>query len=431
AAGGRQARTIGAQTGVLLQNSGALPLPRDAKRVLLVGKSSQVYAQQAVAGGSRVGKAMGSGGGSSDVVPHYTVSPVEGLRNVYATLGNQDVELQLALVDDANSAATIDGTRASFEQVLAAAASADAVVVMAGTIAEEGADRATFDDARASRPVARRDSLDWYVPAPGAISVVGGDNAARSSRTIAMVDRLLAVESATMRSAHAKTALVLKDNASVSIPARWLGLRGPAMLEAWFPGQEDGHIVADLLLGVHNPSGKLPVTFPLEGEGFIDAATAEQYPGVIDANGIPRVDYSEKLQVGYRWYDANDQRPAFAFGHGLSYTSFAVEEPRLQLPATDKAPYRVEATVRNTGELAGAEVLQVYLSVPSGAGLPQPPKRLVGFRKVALAPGDSKRGAIEIDPAASNHPLGIWDTSRKAFVIPAGTYVVWVGNASD
>src|SRR5690606_16855892 len=78
AAGGRQARAIGAQTGVLLQNSGALPLPRDAKRVLLVGKSSQVYAQQAVAGGSRVGKAMGSGGGSSDVVPHYTVSPVEG-----------------------------------------------------------------------------------------------------------------------------------------------------------------------------------------------------------------------------------------------------------------------------------------------------------------------------------------------------------------
>src|SRR5690606_11158606 len=120
-----------------------------------------------------------------------------------------------------------------------AAASADAVVVMAGTIAEEGADRATFDDARGSRLVARGDSLDWYVPAPGAISFVGGANAARNSQTVAMVDRLLAVESATARPTHAKTALVLKDNASVSIPARWLGDRGPAILEAWFPGQED------------------------------------------------------------------------------------------------------------------------------------------------------------------------------------------------
>src|SRR5690606_15172742 len=121
------------------------------------------------------------------------------------------VDVHLALVNDANSAAKIDGTRATFEQVLAAAASADAVVVMAGTIAEEGADRATFDDARGSRLVTRGDSLDWYVPAPGTVSFVGGDNVARNSQTVAMVDRLLAVESATARPTHAKTALVLKD----------------------------------------------------------------------------------------------------------------------------------------------------------------------------------------------------------------------------
>ncbi len=144
--GGRKARAMGVQTAVLLQNNGALPLPRDVRRVLLVGKSSQIYAQQAVAGGSMVGKVMGAGGGSSDVVPFYTVTPADGLRNVFAQAGNASVKVQLALVDDANRSATIDGKAAGFDDVLKAAASAEAVVVMAGTVAEEGADRASFSD---------------------------------------------------------------------------------------------------------------------------------------------------------------------------------------------------------------------------------------------------------------------------------------------
>ncbi|NMM75528.1 glycosyl hydrolase [Acidovorax sp. SRB_24] len=429
--GGRKARAMGVQTAVLLQNNGALPLPRDARRVLLVGKSSQIYAQQAVAGGSMVGTVMGAGGGSSDVVPFYTVTPAAGLRNVFAQSGNASVEVQLALVDDANAGATLDGRPVVFGDVLAAVAGADAVVVMAGTVAEEGADRASFNNAEGGLLTARGDSLDWYAPLPKAISFDGGDNAGRNSRTIAMIDRLLGVQSNTARPTHAKTALVLKDNAGVPLPARWLGARGPSMLEAWFPGQEDGHIVADLLLGVHNPSGKLPVTFPVEGQGFMETVSAGQYPGVMDAKGIPQVDYSEQLQIGYRWYDAHNKQPAFAFGHGLSYTSFAVEAQRLQLPASGAATYRVEATVRNTGARAGAEVLQVYLSVPSGSGLPQPPKRLVGFRKVALAAGASERVSIAVDPAASHHPLSVWDASRKAFVVPPGAYTVWVGSASD
>jgi beta-glucosidase len=429
--GGRKARAMGVQTAVLLQNNGALPLPRDVQRVLLVGKSSQIYAQQAVAGGSMVGTVMGAGGGSSDVVPFYTVTPAEGLRNVFAQAGNASVAVQLALVDDANRRATLDGTAASFSDVLNAAARADAVVIMAGTVAEEGADRASFSDETGAALTARGDSLDWYAPIPKAISFNGGENAGRNSQTIAMIDRLLGMTSATVRPMHAKTALVLKDNAGVPLPARWLGARGPAVLEAWFPGQEDGNIVADLLVGTHNPSGKLPVTFPIEGQGFMETVSPNQYPGVMDAQGIPHVDYSEQLQIGYRWYDANKKRPAFAFGHGLSYTTFAIEAPRLRIPAGNEAPYRVEATVRNTGERAGAEVMQVYLSVPSGAGLPQPPKRLVGFHKVVLEPGASERVNINIDPAASHHPLSVWDTSRNAFAVPRGVYTVWVGNASD
>lgn len=173
------------------------------------------------------------------------------------------------------------------------------------------------------------------------------------------------------------------------------------------------------------------MTFPVEGQGFMETVSASQYPGIMDAQGIPQVEYSENLHIGYRWYDAMKKRPAFAFGHGRSYTDFAIEEPQLQAPASDSGAYTVEATVRNTGDRAGAEVVQVYLSVPSGTGLAQPPKRLVGFHKVQVAPRDSERVAIAIDPAASNHPLSVWDASRKAFVIPAGTYTVWVGNASD
>ena len=429
--GGRRARAIGVQTAVLLQNNGALPLARDARRVLVVGKSSQIYAQQAVAGGSMVGKVMGDGGGSSDVVPHYTVTPVDGLRAVFAGLGNRSVSVQLALVEDDNTRASLDGAPVAFDRVLAAAAGADAVVLMAGTVAEEGADRATFNDAAGTRLVARGDSLDWYASAPKAMSVAGGANAGANSQTIAMIDRVLGVRSTTPRATHAKTTLVLKDNAGVPIPARWLGERGPAMLEAWFPGQEDGHIVADLLLGVHNPSGKLPVSFPIEGRGFMDTVTPAQYPGVMDAQGIPQVDYSEGLQIGYRWYDVQRVRPAFAFGHGLSYTRFQLGDAQLLRPGGDSGPYRVETTVRNVGQRAGAEVVQVYVSLPSGAGLPQPPKRLVGFQKLSLAPGAAARVRLDIDPQATHHPLSVWVAARQAFVVPPGRFTVWVGSASD
>src|SRR5690606_1173767 len=195
--GGRQARAMGVQSAVLLQNSGALPLPTDIQRILLVGKASQIYAQQAVAGGSMVGKTMGAGGGSSDVVPFYTVTPIEGLRNVLAELGNTSAQVQLALVDDANQTATLDGRPASFSEVLATAAQVDAVVIMAGTIAEEGADRATFSDSTGAELTVRGDSLDWYAPVPKAISYEGAENAGRNSRTTEMIDRLLAVRSAT------------------------------------------------------------------------------------------------------------------------------------------------------------------------------------------------------------------------------------------
>lgn len=446
-AGGRKAREIGGQSAVLLQNESVLPFRNDVKSIVIIGKATQVYAQQAVAGGVMTGKPMGAGGGSSDVVPNYTVTPVEGIRTALQASGNTRAKVKLLLVDDVNVSATVDGARITFADALELAAAADAVVVMAGTISEEGADRATFTSVNGKKLAtspAEGTGLDWYAERPSAIATnTARDNMAKSSNTVAMIKAILAVGSATKKPMNRKTVLVLKDNAGVAMDPALVGSRGPAILEVWFPGQEDGNIVADLLFGAVNPSGKLPVTFPYVGKGFLDSVTPQQFPGTPGDDGKSQtVTYSENLHIGYRWYDANisgrctpvkavNPCVAFPFGHGLSYTSFSIEKPRL---VHDGAAYQVTAKVTNTGHRKGSQVVQVYVSLPpsaSSAGAAQPPRRLVGFKKIELAAGVSGEVSISIDPAASNHPLSIWNVSKNTWEIPQGKYMFWVGKSSS
>lgn len=443
AAGGKKAREIGGRGSVLLQNNGALPLSSALKSVVLIGKKSQVYAQQAVAGGAVVGEPMGAGGGSSDVVPNYTVSPIDGLRGA---LG-KDATVKLILVDDANAAATIDGQAVSFAAALAEAAKAEAVVMMAGTIAEEGADRATFTDTsghQLAAPASVGSTLDWYAGRSNNIATSGEKNTARNSQTTAMLQAFLGTRSTSGKPMAAKSVLVLKDNAGPALPAFLVGKQGPAIVETWFPGQEDGNIVADVLFGRVNPSGKLPVTMPFKGKGFLDQVAAGQFPGALAADGKTQtVSYSEQLNIGYRWYDANvsgacaeknGRNPcvAFPFGHGLSYTTFALGQPSLSFDAA-AGTWQVKMPVRNSGKRAGAEVVQVYVSLPASAnavGAVQPPKRLVAFRKVELQPGAAETVTITLDPKASNHPLSVWDEKAHQWVMPSGRYTVWAGRSS-
>src|SRR4029078_1783114 len=132
-----------------------------------------------VAGGARVGQPFGSGGGSSDVVPVYSVAPVDGIRNALTASGNTSAQVRLVLVDDANQTATIDGQSVPFAAALAQARNADAVVVMPGTIAEEGADRATFADTTGKTLVDIGDDLDWHAGGANGIATAGGKNAER------------------------------------------------------------------------------------------------------------------------------------------------------------------------------------------------------------------------------------------------------------
>jgi beta-glucosidase len=228
--GRRKAREIGVQCAVLLQNNCALPLRPDIHSVVIIGKASQIYAQQAVAGGSMTGKPMGSGGGSSDVVPNYSVTPIEGLRNALKILGNTKATVKLLLVDDQNAAATIDGKTISFAGALTEAAGADAVVIMAGTIAEEGADRATFTDLSGqfvAGNAAAGSGLDWYADRSNEIVVsTSKRNPPRNSNTTSMIRAIMAARSTTTQSMAGKSVLVLKDNAGVAMDPVLVGPKG-------------------------------------------------------------------------------------------------------------------------------------------------------------------------------------------------------------
>jgi len=186
----------------------------------------------------------------------------------------------------------------------------------------------------------------------------------------------------------------------------------PAIVESWYPGQEDGNALAAVLFGDVNPSGRLPVTFPVS-DVQNPLKTTEQYPGV---NGVEV--YSEQLLVGYRWYDASAENPAYPFGHGLSYTTFEYSG----ISASNTA---VSVTVKNTGDRSGAEVPQLYIGFPSSAG--EPPKVLRGFEKVMLEPGQSALVTFPMDPAKD---LSTWDTLSHSFVQQHGTFVAYVGASS-
>jgi len=271
--------------------------------------------------------------------------------------------------------------------------------------------------------------LGWQVP--GQPSLLGQAVALAESSDVAVVfasnfetegadlaDISLAVEQngliRAVAAVNRNTIVVLNTGSAVTMP--WADSVN-AILEAWYPGQEDGSAIAAVLFGDVNPSGKLPVSFPRR-LGDVPAAGAEQWPGV---NGVVR--YSEGLDVGYRWYQAKGTAPLFPFGFGLSYTAFRFAN--LRVSSGRGRTVTVSADVTNTGPRAGAEVVQVYVGFPESAG--EPPAQLKGFRKLQLAPGETKHVTFSLDARAFAH----WDDSANGWVVSAGEYRIGVGDSSD
>ena len=313
--------------------------------------------------GPYAAEAMTGGGGSSHVEPLYTVPPVDGIQKRVGT----DVKVAFASGEDVANAVSL-------------AKSSDVVIIMVGDKDTEGKDHS--------------------------LTLGGNQNAL--------------IEAVSAANPH--TVVVLKTGSAIFMP--WMS-QVPAILEAWYPGEEDGNAVAEILFGDANPSGKLPITFP-QNLADVPANTPEQYPGIHDV-----AKYSEGVFVGYRHYDAANIKPLFPFGYGLSYTTFGYKNLKItrQNITTDndsKATVVAEVEVANTGDKAGKAVVELYVGFPSTEAVPQPPAQLKAFEKVALQPGQTRQVRLKLDARSLSH----WDTNAHGWAISPGQYRIMVGDSS-
>lgn len=207
---------------------------------------------------------------------------------------------------------------------------------------------------------------------------------------------------------------VVVVNASSPITMDWID-RVPAVLQAWFPGQEFGNALADVLFGDVNPSGRIPTTFP---KRLQDTPAFFNYPG---ENG--QVLYGEGIFVGYRGYDARDVEPLFPFGHGLSYTTFEYGDATATVEGADTVV--VEVNITNAGQRAGCEVVQCYVR-DLEASLARPPKELKGFAKVSLEPRETATARIVLDRRA----FSFYDPGRADWALEPGDFDLLIGSSS-
>jgi len=311
------------------------------------------------------------GGGSSHIIPTKVDIPIDELT----TLSNGKVEFTFAQGYELESD---ECNEALIEESVAAAKRADVAVVFAGLpdrYESEGYDREHM-----------------RIP----------ENHNRLIEAIAEVQPNLVV--------------VLSNGSPIEMP--WVG-QAKAVLEAYLGGQASGGAVADLLMGEANPSGKLAETFP---QDLRHNPSHFNFPGYGD-----EVEYREGLLVGYRHYEAKAIKPLFAFGHGLSYTTFEYTSITLdKQEISDSETVRVTVTLRNTGSMSGKEVVQLYVRDVKSS-IARPEKELKGFQKVQLEPGEEKTIEFTLDKRS----FAYYNTELKDWHVETGEFEVLVGGSSD
>ena len=361
-----------------------LPLdPAKVKKVVLLGHN----ADPAVIGG----------GGSALVEPFHAISIDEGLRSALpdATIiripWKRVVDRKGANVPEALDANGAEGSPAIPAQYVDAVKSADLVVVCTGfrqtpDFKYHDADPSQFDEEgeAGDRP---------YQLPPG------------QEETILAAAKL-----------NPKTVVILNAGGSVAT-ANWITQIG-TLLHAYYPGQNGGKAMAEILLGKVNPSGKLPFSWEKKWE---DSAAYGNYP---DYQTKPYHNtYKEGVFLGYRWFDKKGIAPLFPFGFGLSYTAFSFSG--LEVKEGSGNSYTATATIKNVGTRSGAEVAQLYIAPPEG-GVPRPLRELKGFTRTELEPGESKQVTISFN----RKDLATWDPKTKQWKVTPGTYEVLVGSSS-
>jgi beta-glucosidase len=347
---------------VLLKNDGAiLPLSPATRSIVVIGGHAD--------------KGVLAGGGSSlvyprggDAVPGLEPTSWPGPKMYYPSSPLDNIKAQAP-----NATVTyVDGSNPS--AAAAAARNADVALVFVTQWAGE-----SFDV-----PIALQDGQDALVSAVAA--------------------------------ANPKTVVVAETGGPVLMP--WADQVG-GIMEAWFPGTSGGAAIANVLFGKVNPSGHLPATFPKAESDLVR-------PGDIDPNGKTEndavtVNYTEGATVGYKWYDKHHLTPQFAFGHGLSYTTFGFGN--LQARA-DAGTVKASFTVTNTGQRRGMTVPQIYVGTTSGDW--PSPKRLGGWQKIDLAPGQAKTVSVTVDPRL----LATYNADSHRWEIAAGRYQVMLAHSA-
>ncbi len=234
--------------------------------------------------------------------------------------------------------------------------------------------------------------------------------------------------------ANPDTIVVLETGGPVTMP--WID-KVSAVIEAWYPGIRGSEALANILFGDTNPSGKLPLTFPrteadLPHPKHVDQPALDQNHPVTPLPNLPIVPgistnqtpfdavYDEGLKVGYKWYDAERKEPLFPFGFGLSYTTYAYSDLR----TTSDNGLTVKFKVKNTGNRAGEETAEVYLTLP--ASTQEPPRRLVGWSKIALGPGEQKEVTVKVE----HQMLSVFNPDKNRWEVGPGEYKVWAGGSS-
>jgi beta-glucosidase len=357
------ARRAAAEGITLLKNDGILPLTANVRKIAVIG--------------GRADLGVLSGGGSSQVTPYGDAPSIvprggHGLRIFSLELYMPPSPVK-ALEEALPDSRIAYDNGYDIESAVARASDAELVIVFATQWQTEGTDH-------------------------GSMSLPEGQDA--------LINALV--------KANRKVIVVLETGNPVTMP--WL-TNVAAVVEAWYPGEQGGAAIADVLTGVVNPSGHLPITFPLD-ESQTPRPTITGL-GLPDRSQVT-VDYSEGSNIGYRWFAANHLTPLFPFGFGLSYTSFEFTQLKFNVGKTITASF----TVRNSGRRAGIAVPQLYLVSAAG----QPLQRLAAFSRVALDPDQRRTVQTTVDQRLLAH----WNTAAQRWQIDAGRYAFALGaSATD
>lgn len=368
---------------VLLQNEGGL-LPivvEQTRRILVVGENAV--------------KMMTVGGGSSSLKAQHEISPLQGLKERLA--GKVEVDYARGYVGDTRTSYNGVSTKQDLKETRSAA-----------ELRAEAVEKAKDAD---------------YVILFGGLNKSSYQDSEGHDRK--QMELPYAQDSLITALAAANKHLIYVNISGNAVCMPWKK-QVPAIVQGWFIGSEAGRALASVLVGDVCPSGKLPFTWPNSLQE-VGAHALNTYPGTWrEDKKIIDEEYKEGIFVGYRWADRQKTKPCFAFGHGLSYTTFQISNLRADRRETTDGNISFTMNVRNTGSREGAEVVQLYISDPK-CSVERPVKELKAFQKVTLRPGESRDVTLSIDRRA----LSFWDETKNDWTAEPGEFVAQVGNASD